>query len=362
VHITTFAHGHSYLGETIQNPPNSNLDSYFYLSFEDALWDFLSHKVKPGGTLLFGEFFCVDVWDNCRAHGYKVETYTVEEDLQTKPDNLYAAIELYNPDAIFVFHPLGIHNQLLTQELFQRYQGIVIEDSVHRIVEPTKIQLLSDRHIIIDSTRKLTPLPGSQIWAQQGILDYQQQSSNATTELDTNKAINFWSEFQSLLTSEDFEEVKYAYQLLNSGDNLIGDSITPVRLSDRFLTKRQYLDLRHIKKSKQDQYQLYTKLLSTILGDSRFVISINYSYSNGETFQGDSLAFFPIIMRSDYAFLLKEYLLAHNIQTFVEFSDSPWAINKNVICLPIGPHVSTEQVRIVCKHVKQWFAERSIIA
>jgi hypothetical protein len=361
-HITTFAHGDTYFGDTIQNPANPNLDSYFYLSFEDALWDFLSHKVKPGAVLLFGDFFCVDVWDNCRAHGYNVETYSVEDNLQTKADNLYTALERYKPDAVFIFHPLGIPNQLLNTELFNNYNGFVIEDSVHRIVEPTKIQLLSNRHIIIDSTRKLTPLPGSQIWAQKGVLDYPQQIPTSITEKDTKKALTFWNEFQTLIKSQNFENVTYAYQLLNSGDNLIGDSIVPVRLSEDFLIKRQYINLEVIKHTKIDQCNLYQNLLSTILKDDRFVIPWQLPTQKDEIFNGEELAFYPIIFKSDYAFLLKEYLLNNKIQTFVEFSDSPWAINKNVICLPVGPHVTTQQVTNICTTVLEWFAERSLLA
>lgn len=358
MHITSFAHGSEYFSTFIQNPQNSELDSYFYLSFEDALWDFLKHKVSLGATLLFPDFFCVDVWDNCKTHGYKVATYKVEDDLSILPSRFWSAVAESNPQVIFIFHALGIQNQLLNTELFKDFQGWVIEDSVHRIVEPQKIKLFSDRHIIIDSIRKLTPLPGSQIFANAGVLAYPQQRLTLQTQQDMKAALKFWEEFQSLLSSDNFEEINYAYQLLNSGDNLIGDSLVPVRLDQVYLDKRQLLNLSKIKNTKEAQYIVYTKNLKTVLENDLLTIQWNHYQQASET-HACQLAFYPLILKSDYAFLLKEWLLHRQIQTFVEFSDSPWAVNKNILCLPLGPHVNTQDIEQVCNDIQEWFLERT---
>ena len=366
VHITTFAHGNTYLSSTIQNPASTSIDSLSYLSFEDALWEFLAQKVPLGSTLLFPDFFCTDVWDNCRAHGYTVETYPVTEDLTIKQEHFWSAVKRYNPAVVFVFHTFGIQNSLLSSDLFARYSGWVIEDSVHRIIEPTRLTLLDERHIVIDSTRKLTPLLGSQIFARKNVLTYTSHLSNSDPESHhhtTQKILAFWKQFQDLLASADFAQVTQAYELLNSGDNLIGDSMESLGLDHHFLEQRKYLDMDTIHQAKQQHYSLYETRLESILKDERFVISWKRETAHkGDRFDGSDLAFYPLILHSDYAFLLKEYLLKRQIQTFVEFSDSPWAINKNIICLPLGPHVTSDQIELACHCILEWFGDRSTLA
>lgn len=370
MHITTFAHGDLYFGSRRHRYSHPALDQLFYLSFEDALWDFLKHKVDKvvskknyfatnktdsKAVVLFPDFFCVDVWENCKNHGYKIATYKVEDDLTVRTEVFWKSVKQYNPDVVFIFHTFGIQNQLLNQDLFKKFAGWVIEDAVHRLIKPAELTLYSNRHIVIDSTRKLTPLPGSCIWAQKGVLDYMPQGVTLQTQEDAKKALNFWSEFQQLLSSGDFTEVQHAYQLLNSGDNLIGDSELSITLDSNYLAKRNYFNYLLIQQTKRQHYELYEQLLATILRDERFVIN----WSRPPDFLPHDLAFYPLILKSDYAFLLKDYLLQNYIQTFVEFSDSPWAINKNILCLPLGPHVSTQQVAIVCKSILDWFDERS---
>ena len=351
---TSFHHGSSYFGNQDYIIQDYEIDTLSYLSFEDALWDFLRHKITPGSTLLFPDFFCVDVWENCKNHGYLVETYPVNERFEASIRFLEERISQYSPSVVFIFHPFGIDQTPTLEYLASYYPGYIIEDCVHCILELNKLIFLSDKHIIIDSIRKLTPLPGSYIYAKKGTLDYTPQIQTVDTLRDKQLALNFWNEFQILLDTRDFSKAMLAYELLNSGDNLIGDSSLSITLNTNLELSRNDLNLPLIQAVRVEQVRLYEDYLADILTDTRFVLPRPYCELDIL-----NLAFYPIILISDYAFLLKEYLLQNEIQTFVEFSDCPWAINKNVLCLPLGPHVQSYAIPLICRHVQNWFTDRN---
>lgn len=351
---TSFHHGSSYFGKQDYIIQDHEIDTLSYLSFEDALWDFLRHKITPGSTLLFPDFFCVDVWENCKNHGYMVETYPVNERFEPNIIFLEERISQYSPSVVFVFHPFGIDQTPTLKHLASHFSGYIIEDCVHRILEPDKLIFLTDKHIVIDSIRKLTPLPGSYIYAIKGTLNYTPQIQTKDTLQDKQLALNFWNEFQTLLNTRDFNKAMLAYELLNSGDNLIGDSSLSITLGTNLELSRNNLNLPLIQATRVEQVRLYEEYLVDILTDARFVLPRPY-YELDIPY----LAFYPIILTSDYAFLLKEYLLQNKIQTFVEFSDCPWAINKNVLCLPLGPHVQSDAIPLICQHIQSWFIDRN---
>lgn len=139
----------------------------FYLSWEDALWDLLKKKHVPvGSVILVPEFFCGDVEDNMRAHGYTVQYYPVSKKLQTAEIDIAQAIRRWQPSTVIVFHALGIQNSLLCNGSISwlgalSQECILIEDCVHRVIDPSRIHFVRRNHFMLDSLRKVVPIQGS---------------------------------------------------------------------------------------------------------------------------------------------------------------------------------------------------------
>lgn len=97
------------------NPVPSGIDSYYYHSFEDALWDLLQHKFNPGKklTILVPDFYCSDVLDNLKLHGYKYIYYSLDKNFQITSSQFRKYLWLYKPDAVIIFHPCGLTSNLL---------------------------------------------------------------------------------------------------------------------------------------------------------------------------------------------------------------------------------------------------------
>ena len=86
-----------------RNKLPKNIGRLFYLSWEDALWDILAKKnVKKNSIVLVPEFFCGDVEDNIRAHGYKIAFYPVSSKLITTNKQLAESILRYKPTVLII--------------------------------------------------------------------------------------------------------------------------------------------------------------------------------------------------------------------------------------------------------------------
>jgi hypothetical protein len=364
--ITTFAHGLRHyisLQSRSSSPAIVELD---YVSFEDALWDFLDQKeIKKGSTLLIPDFFCMDVIGNIVDHGYQFDLYPVDEVFQPRFDILKEKMQSKSASVIVLFHALGIENTLVNSGLFwstARHDQWVVEDCVHRIVEPALLSLQSPRHILIDSTRKITPFFGATLYGNRSQINYTRARHPSTSKY-TYLTMWFWTQFQSLLTLGSV--LKYspylirAYDFLNSGDNLIGDSTLSARLPTLFSWQKRHIAAEKIKAARKNQAVIYKTLLHDLYLDHRFVLPTPYLNTLPQL---QNLAFFPLPFRSDYGFLLREFLLTQGICTFIEFSDSPWAINKNVLCLPLGVHVTTRDIKFVCHQINEWHAKNYVLS
>jgi hypothetical protein len=346
---TTYPHGPNYFSKK-RNV--IDLQNHF-LSFEDALWSLISRNVSINSTLLFPSFFCVDVLDNCRLHGYKVETYPLDKYLEISEELLSDYIERTQPRVIFVFHPLGYYSKIIDYKTIWRDDMLVIEDSVHRLVDSPVLR--NDNHIIIDSIRKITPLFGSCIWTT---LALDKPKYNFGDIIIFVRIYYFWRKFQSVINSGtgqgSIAKVVRGYNYLNSSDNQIGDNYRPIALPTYLAKERQYLDILKIQSVRSEQWILYNKSLFNFLHDERFCIMLN-------SHPLDQPAFYPLITISDYAFLIREYLLSQRVVTFVEFSDSSWSVDKNILCLPLGTHVSVEDVENICSAINMWYQDRFML-
>lgn len=133
-------------GQTSELP--QHLHRSFYLSWEDALWHLLRvYKMKSGSTALIPEFYCGNVIEHMQEHGLIVETYPVNEKLQTPVKDFVTALKQGSPDIVIIFHAVGITNPLTLQAqewlTTMGKDAILIEDCVHNIIDPQKARFLT---------------------------------------------------------------------------------------------------------------------------------------------------------------------------------------------------------------------------
>src|SRR3989344_8457166 len=158
---------------------------FFYHSFEDALWDLLKNKKIPRGSLfLIPDFYCGDVLENIRLHGYKFIHYPLDKNFQIKVSKFSKILKKHPPDAVVIFHACGITSRLLSDLSWIKVldkKTLLIEDSVHRVINPSKLKLVSDSHFIIDSLRKISPLYGSSMYGTKKGMSFEPAKFNGAS-------------------------------------------------------------------------------------------------------------------------------------------------------------------------------------
>jgi len=141
----------------------------FFLSWEDALWQLIrNHHLPKQALVLIPEFFCFDVVQNMRAHGLGCLTYQVDKYLQPDLADFQTKLKQHQPAIVIIFHAVGISNLLLQNTNWLKLlpkASLLIEDCVHRLVDPAHIKFLTKNHYIIDSLRKVAPIQGSRVFA-----------------------------------------------------------------------------------------------------------------------------------------------------------------------------------------------------
>ena len=306
----------------------------FYLSWEDALWDILDKKnVKKESVVLVPEFFCGDVEENIRNHGYKIKYYPVTKKLTTNSKQLLIIIKKVKPSVLIIFHSVGIKNKLLDiSDWLKKIDKnlILIEDCVHRVIDPNRLKFLKRNHFIIDSLRKVVPLQGSVVYAQKNDINFfeppmLQSFIYATSVTLLWLVMNiFWS------LTQIFNQVKLSICLSNCsnyfmkvGYNLIGDSKKPARGFFLFNFLQQYLDIRKIKLVKRKQVEFYEKKLKFL--PRSFFQKVYYDNND----KGELIAY-PLILPIKIAHKIKRKIEGEGLLLDFELNDSKWSKNKKL--------------------------------
>jgi len=329
----------------------------FYLSWEDALWDILEKKkVKKNSTVLVPEFFCGDVENNIRNHGYKVAYFPVSKELITTEKQLTISIKKYRPSVIIIFHSIGILNTLLKKPTWLKYlnkRTILFEDCVHRVVDPNKIIFHKTNHFIIDSLRKVVPLQGSVAYAQKNDINFSepplfQSFIYATSVTLLWFVMNiFWS------LTQIFNQVKLSIWFSNCanyfmkvGYDLIGDNAKPARGFFLFNFLQQYLDIRKIKLVKRKQVEFYEKKLKFL--SENFFQKVPYDDKE----KGELIAY-PFILPIKIAQKIKRKIKGEGLLLDFELNDSKWSKKQKIIYLPLGLHISESQLGRISEIINQ---------
>lgn len=326
----------------------SNLFRHYYLSWEDALWDILPQLgIKLGDTILLPDFYCLDVIENITLHGYKVAYYPLDHNFQISISRFNRIFHKVSPSSVIFFHVAGITNVLTTNQQFMERigkQSLIIDDHVHRIIDSTRIKILHDRHLIIDSLRKNIPLPGS----------FAYSSKSTWTKLSTPRihSLSYVSRVMahyiryriSLIVGTIFHSkklIKFAHHTtLKTHDDLVGDDISGNSGLPWIPSIHKYLNLSKIRSMKLRQTQTYLKRLIHLTKSSEsFSIPRIPSKDLGE------LHAFPFIINSKQIQPVEKALA--NLNVWSKFPDSIWSREKRIIFLPLGFHISASDQDLI---------------
>lgn len=354
----------TYLRRTsFQVPPD--LTRYFYASWEDALWDLIRQlPIAPGSVALVPEFFCGDVVTNMEEHGLKIEWYPSNPDLSTPVADFIVRVKATKPAVVIVFHPVGITNQLWSQSAkwlpLLSPETLIIEDSVHRVVNPGTLKLLAPRHVVLDSLRKVVPLAGCNVYTKTGEITLTPTPWWKTIPYQL-ALYGWWLVFQMCLhlaalplgSSWKSRWDLNAEKMMLRGYDVIGDSYQAGSGWPIFAWLATHLDFARIAAAKLNQVRIYQEVLEP-LTDAKKTPFFFFPFPASDA---GLLRAFPLgieIKQADHALKL---LRQAGILTRFELNDSPWSTRQKVVYLPLGPHQKDQDVRELAQRCREILAE-----
>jgi hypothetical protein len=141
----------------------------FFLSFEDALWAVLKAHSFIEKKALIPNFFCSDVTNRIKEHGFKILNYKFDSNLKVDINSIKDIINSNRIDLFILYYPLGMTKNAPNPQEIRNIVGhntIIIEDLADCLVEAPPYGIIDSRHYCIDSLRKLLPIQGSRIWGE----------------------------------------------------------------------------------------------------------------------------------------------------------------------------------------------------
>ena len=329
----------------------SRLKRLFYLSWEDALWDLLPQlEIKRGDTILLPNFYCQDVINNIKTHGYKVALYPLDDNFQVSETKLLSIYNKIIPSIVILFHACGITSSISQNQVILKHiltKSVLIEDSVHRVIDSSKIKLLQGRHLVIDSLRKNIPLPGSFVY-------FSSDSKMVLAIPHTNsvsyslKVMIYYGLYRIVLATGVSlhlkSVIKFAHHtILGLHDELVGDSITGNSGSPWISWIHKYINISKVRSHKINQVLAYQKLLQPIIANPKIKIPNINRRDFGE------LHAFPVIVLTPLSDKIESALLPINV--WAKFTDSQWSKGRKAFFLPLGFHITLYDQQLIVKSI-----------
>lgn len=330
----------------------------FYLSWEDSLWDILrSYKIPENSTALVPSFFCMDVVNNMKTHGLRLVYYHLNNNLQGNEKEVINLIKLHKPELIIIFHAVGIKSKLINSEKFLRSlpsETILIEDAVHRLVNPQTVEIKRKNHFILTSLRKVVPLQGSVLFGKGEDI---KKLKGAVTDDSSYivKVIFYWLLMQSFLMIQKYFPVKpvkiftgkIAEYFMLRGYDVIGDSYLPASCPDIFFRLYLHINFEKIENIKKNQVKFYREKLKI-----KAVKNITKGVSFHEINEG-LLHAFPIILSKEYGDTFIDKIRNEGIFVRKELSECLWTGKYSITYLPLGPYLAKSDVNYIINTVNK---------
>jgi hypothetical protein len=323
------------------------ISRHHYHSWEDALWELLQQKKIPkGATLLVPNFHCMDVLNNIENHGYLWKMYPLDQNFQIDQSIFLDIIKEHTPAVLVIFHACGISSSLIEKPEWLKLippHTLIIEDCVQSVIDPQKIQLLNDNHFLIDSLRKVLPLPGSFIYGTSAGLNYTQSHRLASSYQlsSTLLFLLFRSLFvlSQLINSAQLSNFAH-HTILKAHDDIIGDSLLP-QAGLPFVEKiHRHLNFSKLEKKKREQVEEYNRQFEEIYTKhSKFFYKIEVKKSDFE-----KLHVYPVGLYGKPNNDFIKHLQKNNLSVWYKFPDCPWSQDKAVLFLPLGFHINNTDI------------------
>ncbi len=331
---------HHYLGRRSTFPPFS-----FFLSFEDALWSILE-EVAPDKTrpVLVPAFFCTDVTIGLESRGFKTISYELDETLM--PIGLESLITEHQPSIVFLYHPLGKRIPLTAESPVIKAiptDSLFIEDCVDLILSPADIRFYSERHIIIDSLRKTTPLQGSRVFLPKGFAKMKGALCPwyRTRALFLHLLVRLLHGIGQIANARALLVLKWNLFSLHSDG--IGKSQRGAKgfWFDKVLS--EYIDHRLVKEKKGIISEAYITGLHEAFGDT-------YPIVGDES--GD-MRFFAVMLSKGAGEKIAAAAEAKEIYIDIHFDDAPHCKDRDCLLLPLSPDMTTKDVSRIITFLKE---------
>jgi len=299
----------------------------------------------------------MDVVKNMEQHGLHCVFYPLDSQLQIKPAVFAQYLQNHRPSVVVILHTNGITNKLLSQNRAWRKDlpknALLIEDSVHRLVDPNKIRLLHHNHFVIDSLRKVAPLYGSNLYGDATTLQHFKQSAWWLTIQYQVQIFWWWWLFQLCLHVSTFpispnwkRRCNLQAQLfMQKGYDLIGDSQQGATGPWLFNFISQFLNINTIEEVKKQQVERYQLLLT-----KHWSAGVIYKPHFDQTDAG-KLRGFPVGITLTCADQMLPMLQKHQLAWKYELDDCPWSKRQKIIYLPLGPHIHLTDIDSICTNV-----------
>ena len=328
-----------------KNKLPENLECKYYLSFEDALWHIFSNKrVK----FLVPDFYCSDVLDNIREHGHEYVYYPLDKDFQISNAKFIKYLWLYQPDVVIIFHAAGVSSQLLidTNWLSEIPEDcVIIEDSVQRLVDPRKTKPINNSHVVIDSLRKVSPIPGSRVFGKPDFFD-KLPKRTLTTWHYAPLAFLYYLIFRLGLrlgfTTWAFDKA------LKRHDDLVGNDFGSALGIPFFWPLINRLNYNKIYKNKEDLVKIYEDYLKKI-----YINPLFYKIEITEEDFG-KLHVYPVGINGPPPEKLIRHLHNNKILVWYKFTDTPWSKNRGILFLPLGFHIKENDIKKIGEVLGKW--------
>jgi len=340
----------------LQRQPASvpkTLTMLYYHSFEDGLWDLINHKFPPGKKLhlLVPDFYCSDVLDNLILRGHKYTYYPLDSDFQISVSKFKKFLWLFRPDIVIIFHACGLTSNLVIDTSWVKdlpNNAVIIEDSVHRLVDPGSVRLFHPRQVVIDSLRKVSPFPGSRLFASSDFINYPAPSNHLS--LYQIRSFFYYFIFRlvlkiSFLINSSSLAVFAHEKLLRIHDEIIGDSFVPRAGLSVFLPFINRINYKKIAGLKSSQIQYYQSRLSPLYKNPLF---FKVSVPKNDYPQ---MHVFPLGLTSLHPETIVSRLHSLRIPVWAKFTDTPWSSSRSVLFLPLGFHVSPKEIQRLSSHL-----------
>ncbi len=330
----------------------------YYLSFEDAFLDLIRHKFphKKHLTVLVPDFYCTNVLDNWKKHGLKYIYYPLDSGFQINSSAFKKYLWLYEPDIVIVFNACGIKSGLFSDfswlQSFPK-KSLLIEDGVHQLIHPPAVNLINNRHFFIDSLRKVSPFPGSRLIGDSSALDFCPPRNSFFSSYSLKSCLLFSSfriifRLGMVLGLGSLVSASHT-RLLKKHDDIIGTHNLPHSGPKIFLPFINRLNYQRLYRLKSAQIKLYDRVL---FRNCRFP---TVSRLNIPATDFPFMHVYPLVFSHSPDQKLIDHLHRQGIIVWFKFTDCPWSMDRSVLFLPLGHHITASDIRYIADKISEYY-------